>query len=371
MTARLRGKVWYADFMIDGKREREPFDTEEEAKAWEEEYRFRHKRGEPPPPPPKNKRTDTGKKLETLEEMFEHVKKTQWATMDSSRHLIKNGKDMVTKLGPKTLLTSISKADLDNAYAEFIDDDGFTIGTANRKMSAISKILTAAFDNGIISRKPKIPHQEESEGRVRYIDVEEEILITGLFAQWGQFWMVDLTTVLIETGMRLGEAIRVEWRDITPDGKRLHIWKTKNKKSRTITLSKRAREAFDRLKQTERKDLDGPFVNEAPTGTLRSLWKRMQGHFREEGQEEGEGRFDDVTPHIMRHTCATRMCNMPGVNLQYVQKFLGHKNLKTTMRYAHLANTSLDHCADALDAYYEQGIRAMKDKREEQGAQPQ
>jgi integrase len=363
MTARQRGKVWYADFMIEGKREREPFDTKREAEAWEEEYRFRHKRGEPPPPV-KNKRTDTGKKLETLEEMFEHVKKTQWSSMDSARHLIKNGSDMVKLLGPKTLLVNITKADLDEAYTDFLDE-GLTIATANRKMSAISKILTAAFDNGIITKKPKIPHQEESEGRVRYIDVEEEVLITGLFAQWGQFWLVDLTILLIETGMRLSEALRVEWRDITPDGKRLHIWKTKNKKSRTIALSKRAREVIARLKQSYRKDLEGPFVDESPYGSIRTLWDRMQGHFRKPDQEEGEGRFDDVTPHIMRHTCASRMCNMPGVNLQYVQKFLGHKNIKTTMRYAHLANSSLDHCADALDAYYEQGLKALKEKHRE------
>ncbi|CAA2141634.1 site-specific integrase [Hyphomicrobium sp. ghe19] len=362
MAARQRGNSWMADFMWKGTRHREPFDTEAEAKKWEEEARFRLGRGEPLPPA-KNKRTETGAKLETLQQMFDHVKRTQWASMESSRHLIKNGLDIITLLGPSTLITDVSKADLDEAYAEILDS-GLCIGTANRKMSAISKMLTAAVDNGIITRKPKIPHQKESEGRIRYINVEEELLITGLFAQWGAGWMVDFTIFQIETGLRLSETLRVEWRDISPDGKTLHVWKTKNKLNRSVPLSKRAKEALARLKK-DRGDLAGPFVETAPTGTMRTLWTNMQAHLNGDLEEGEVGQFDDVTIHILRHTCASRMCQMPGVNLQYVQKFLGHKNIKTTMRYAHLASSSLDHCTKALEDYFTNGVAELKKKHHE------
>ena len=58
------------------------------------------------------------------------------------------------------------------------------------------------------------------------------------------------------------------------------------------------------------------------------------------------GKADDesFTPHILRHTCASRLVQA-GVNLQTVCEWLGHSSIDMTMRYAHLAP---DHLQDAL-----------------------
>jgi len=47
-----------------------------------------------------------------------------------------------------------------------------------------------------------------------------------------------------------------------------------------------------------------------------------------------------VTPHMLRHTCATLFCES-GMNPRHVQRLLGHSSLATTERYLHLSEESL------------------------------
>jgi integrase len=60
--------------------------------------------------------------------------------------------------------------------------------------------------------------------------------------------------------------------------------------------------------------------------------------------------YEDVTIHTCRHTCASRLAQTPGINLPFVRQWLGHKSIQTTMRYAHLAPSTLDNCKRALEA---------------------
>ena len=76
-------------------------------------------------------------------------------------------------------------------------------------------------------------------------------------------------------------------------------------------------------------------------------WKKVRKSLR----REGEG---DYVPHILRHTCASRLIQR-GIPVAEVSKWLGHSNIQTTMRYAHLDAASLHRAARALGRNCDQG----------------
>ena len=55
----------------------------------------------------------------------------------------------------------------------------------------------------------------------------------------------------------------------------------------------------------------------------------------------------NVTVHMLRYTYASHLV-MVGVDLVAIKELLGHSDIHTTMRYAHLAPDHLRHAADKL-----------------------
>jgi site-specific recombinase XerD len=72
-----------------------------------------------------------------------------------------------------------------------------------------------------------------------------------------------------------------------------------------------------------------------------------QGFRRSVYRSTAEAKLKDVI-HTLRHTTASRRV-MRGIDIYRVMAFMRHANVKTTMRYAHLAPNSLDGLAQALE----------------------
>lgn len=210
---------------------------------------------------------------------------------------------------------------------------GNSNATINRKMAALSKLLRKAHKMGDIYNLPEFVRQKERAGRIRFLEYEEEKrLFSAVKARCEESYRLSI--FLVDTGCRLGEAIGITWNDIQES--RATFWFTKSNRSRTVPLTKRARKSTE----IPHERLKGPFsmLNQV---RFRQIWNDAK-------LEIGLGTDDQVVPHILRHTCASRLVR-GGIDIRRVQMWLGHQTLQMTMRYAHLATHDLDSCVKVLE----------------------
>jgi integrase len=193
-------------------------------------------------------------------------------------------------------------------------------------------MLTFARTRGIIDSSPTIDREKEDEGRLRWFTREEETALIDTFPQRSRSFCI----FLLDTGARLGEALAVLVKDVTPT--QVTFVKTKNGRLRTIPLTKRLREIVE------------PRLG-APGGSR--LWEGVtEDTFRDDWQTARKacGLQDDpeAVPHTCRHTCASRLVQA-GIPIQVVKEWLGHQNISVTLRYAHLAPANIQGALQALE----------------------
>ncbi len=210
---------------------------------------------------------------------------------------------------------------------------GNSNATINRKMAALSKLLRKAYKMGDIHSLPEFRRQKERAGRIRFLEYDEEDRLFGAIKARCED-SYRLSIFLVDSGCRLGEALGLIWNDIQEH--RVSFWITKSGRSRTIPLTERAENAI----RIDAKGTKGPFSTLTAV-RFRTIWNEVKA-------EVGLGEDTQVVPHILRHTCASRLVQ-GGIDIRRVQMWLGHQTLQMTMRYAHLATNDLDSCVNVLD----------------------
>ncbi len=221
-----------------------------------------------------------------------------------------------------------------DGLVETLRQRGNSNATINRKMAALSKLLRKAHRMGDIHSLPEFRRQKERAGRIRFLEPEEEAMLFSAIRKRDEAcWR--LAIFLVDTGCRLGEALSLIWNDLQAG--RATFWVTKSGRSRTVPLTGRAREVSDHGRPFGR----GPFASLTQVH-FRAVWNEAKA-------EVGLGQDTQVVPHILRHTCASRLVQ-GGIDIRRVQMWLGHQTLQMTMRYAHLATHDLDPCVDVLES---------------------
>jgi len=212
--------------------------------------------------------------------------------------------------------------------------------TINRYLSAIKTLLR-------YKKQPwdYIKLRKEPKGRIRVISKDEQKQVLDIIRgakmnERNSFYTetADLLEVLVDTGMRLSEALHMKYEDIDFNSNLVSIWVNKGEKPRSIPMTKRVRVILE-----NRKAINGtsPF----------SITKHQAGNAWNWARKQMGLTLDkEFVIHALRHTCASRLVNM-GVDLYVVKEYLGHSSIQVTERYAHLAPNKLAHAAAILDDF--------------------
>jgi site-specific recombinase XerD len=146
--------------------------------------------------------------------------------------------------------------------------------------------------------------------------------------------MKAFTMFLALTGCRFSEAANLKVKYVDLARQYAYFVETKNKEERKATLYPQLVEALKPLLQG--KDPEELVFKNAAGGRVHPGDYSNDLKLR----AKSAGITKRVHPHLFRHSYATQLL-MSGVSLAEVKEIVGHKDIKTTMRYIHLADERL------------------------------
>jgi len=138
-----------------------------------------------------------------------------------------------------------------------------------------------------------------------------------------------LFTLLYGTGLRIGEALALDVRDLSNAGENMLRVVGKGGKERLVPLLPAVREALETWKAAHPSPSpDAPLFCGTRGGRLNpGVAQRAMREWR-----KGEGLPDSATPHALRHSFATHLME-GGADLRAIQELMGHASLSTTQAY--------------------------------------
>jgi len=211
--------------------------------------------------------------------------------------------------------------------------------TVNYEIKTLKSVFEFGIRRGLCSVNPA-----RGVSLLRIDDAKQPRFLSGdecqiLLENAGSEYPIYFT--LLNTGLRLGELLNLQWSDINFSRKVLMVrgksdWKPKAGE-REIPLNQGVLNLLRDIKPKRARKSDYVFQFKRRDTAARILRKRLARLCREHGLEA-------FSLHDLRHTFASQLV-MNGVDLATVQQLLGHRDIQTTMIYAHLAP---DHLAGAV-----------------------
>jgi len=135
----------------------------------------------------------------------------------------------------------------------------------------------------------------------------------------------DLVVLLLDTGARYSEIANIEWHRVDLTRKEIHLWRSKVQNETILFMTDRAFDILQRRSLTKKSGWVFASRNGGPRGyASQSIRKALRN-----------AGLADCRIHTLRHTHASRLVQN-GMSVYEVREILGHSDIKTTMRYAHL-----------------------------------
>jgi integrase len=346
MGVRQRGDRWFVDVSVNGHRKTATCPSKAEAEVKEAELRHALLVGKEVSSRRSNARSWTLQ--EALDFCLSKPAKEGWKGTSYEKVGGLNVRDAILFMGPSITLDAIDRDRID-AWLQHCEANGNSNATLNRKLAAISKVLRLAHDYDGLDAMPKMPkRRKERVGRIRFLTHDEEGQMMAYWNHVGRPDMANFVTVLIETGMRRGEAMNLRPQDVDLKTGVIMVYGkedegTKNGRIRSVPMTTACGDAITQ-------HMSGARVFDLTEAEIRTQWANMRGHL---GMEEDP----DFVLHICRHTCASRLVKA-GVSLPVVKDWLGHSSIITTMRYAHLFPQDLMNAAASLERVAEERCAA-------------
>jgi integrase len=302
------------------------------------------------------------------------------ATIEVYRGILKG--HLVPRFGARRV-DALTKQDL-KAFAYDLLRAGKAPATVRRIFAVLSIVLTEAEEDELLARHPlrtlklgkllagAVVARTAEAGAPEEIDAlaarclttdQLRALIVAAHITW-PFDQYALLLILARTGMRIGEAVGLQWGDLNLDGRVAQVRRTcrgarvstpKSGKARTVQLSAQLVDVLRELHRQRRvvalddarRGREWLFPEQRfGRGDRPMQYRRFYDLFVPLARTLG---LRDITPHALRHTYAS-LCLAAGKELHFVQQQLGHASPGFTLTiYGHLVPRDRRGEVDFLD----------------------
>ncbi len=229
------------------------------------------------------------------------------------------------------------------------------VASVNRELATLRRMIRLAHEWKLISRIPRIRLLRGERGREFVLSFEQEKLYLATAGDD----LRDISMLLVDTGLRTGEALSLEWPDVhmsavagaTYGYVKVRAGKAKNSKSRNVPIAGRVVEMLQRRKPSKAgyvfHRLDGQphyqvWLNREHS-ELRTLLKMPA----------------DFVPHSLRHTFGTRL-GESGADVFTIMKLMGHSSVIVSQKYVHPSPEATERAMERLEALNKTGRQAVE-----------
>jgi integrase len=213
---------------------------------------------------------------------------------------------------------------------------GRSVATVNRDLATLRRALRLAQEWKVINRVPRVRLLPGEKVREFVLRREDEAAYLAACPQP----LKDVATLILDTGLRLGEALALEWSDVHLEpgaGKKLGFvqirkGKTKNAK-RAVSLTARASDLLKAITRVNHLvfpggEIDKPYVNTS----LAHLHATVRSNMNLPAE---------FVIHSLRHTFLTRL-GEAGVDAFTIMRIAGHSSITVSQRYVHPSDSAME-----------------------------
>ncbi len=260
--------------------------------------------------------------------------KRSWTTDIS---LLKN--HLLPRFG-KRYMDEITRQDIQKMHHDR-RASGAMPGSANRLLIMMRYIFNLALKWEVAGVKANpckgVPLMEENNKKERYLSVEEAQRLYQAVCKSENTMLQYIVPMLILTGARKREVLDAKWQDFDLARRIWRIPMSKSGKARHVPLSDGAMTVLTTMPRNLH--TEHVFANPKTNKPYVSIFVAWNTARKNAG-------LADVRLHDLRHSFASLLINS-GRTLYEVQHILGHTQVKTTQRYAHLSQDTLLAAANA------------------------
>lgn len=223
--------------------------------------------------------------------------------------------------------------------------------TINRDIEVLRKMFNIAIENGWLVKNPcaNIKKLRQTNKIERFLSSDEEIALLEVCK--GRFeYIKPIIQFALNTGMRKEEILSLKWRCVDFEENKITLLDTKNGEKRFVPMNSDTRTIL--IEARKKRVCDYVFANPI----TQNRYADLKGSFKAVCKLAG---IENLRFHDLRHTAATRMAN-DKANILVVQNILGHKDIKTTMRYAHPIPEEAIKAVELLSNYAERNKKIVK-----------